>query len=215
MRLARDAKALGLGTLETTRACEALAALGRAAFGDGAGVLRLQASRSSAGTLRLLGLARDVGRERGAWSALSAPVRHEGPGAFAGVKLTGHPRLALARALAQQAGCDEALLFDAEGRLVEGARTALVVVRADGVAVTPPAGRGGVASVALGIVGEAIGTFTEADLTRAELAAARELVALNAVRGAVAIVRLDGAPVGSGAPGPLATRLRAVLAAAE
>jgi len=40
------------------------------------------------------------------------------------------------------------------------------------------------------------------------------IVALNAVRGARPIVRLDGRPVGAGAPGPLAGSLQTVLDAA-
>jgi branched-subunit amino acid aminotransferase/4-amino-4-deoxychorismate lyase len=139
---------------------------------------------------------------------------HEGAGPFAGVKLSAHPRAEAARAAARAAGCDEALLYDAAGRLVEGARTSLVVVRDDGLAVSPPAARGGVASLALAIARSAGFAAEPADLARTEVARAREIVALNAVRGAVPIVRLDGAPVGTGAGGPIAARLRAVLAAA-
>jgi branched-chain amino acid aminotransferase len=165
--------------------------------------------------LRLLGLPRELGREPAAWAAHTSAVVHEGPGPFAGAKLAAHPRAEAARAAARAAGCDEALLYDAAGRLVEGARTALVAVLADGRVATPSEARGGVASLALAVARDGGFAAPGADLDRAEIAGARELVALNAVRGAVPIVRLDGAPVGTGEPGPVAAALRAVLAAAE
>jgi len=177
-------------------------------------VLRLQVSRGASGGPRLVGTARPTGAEPTVWSARVAPFPHEGPGPWGGAKLTGHPRVALARAAAAAAGCDEALLLDAAGRLVEGARSSLLVVSEDGRLVAPPLARGGVLSVAREIVAEA-GEIEEADLDLAALTRAREIVALNAVRGAVAIVRLAGSPVGDAAPGPAAVRLRAVIAGAE
>jgi branched-subunit amino acid aminotransferase/4-amino-4-deoxychorismate lyase len=213
-RLAADALQLGLGRLAPERVATALALAARAAFGGRAGIVRLQASRGADGALRLLGLPRELGPEPAEWSAQTAAIVHEGPGPFGGAKLAAHPRAEAARGAARAAGCDEALLYDAAGRLVEGARTALVVVRDDGAAVAPPAERGGVASLALALVRDAGCAIAPADLARSEVVRAREVVALNAVRGAVPIVRLDGAPVGTGTPGPVAARLRAVLTAA-
>lgn len=214
-RLARDAARLGLGALEPDRALAALRELGGASFGAAEGVVRLQASRGADGALRLVGTVRALGPEPEAWSARVAPFAHEGPGPHEGAKLSGHPRIALAREAARAAGCEEALLLDAADRLVEGARTSLLVVLEDGVLVAPPLARGGVRSVAREVAEAGLGTLTERDVTRAALGRAREIIALNAVRGAVPIVRLDGAPVGSGAPGPWAARLRELLAAAE
>jgi branched-subunit amino acid aminotransferase/4-amino-4-deoxychorismate lyase len=178
-------------------------------------VVRLQASAGPEGALRLVGTARTLGPERTAWSALVAPFPHEGPAPWDGAKIAGHPRIVLARAAASAAGCDEALLFDAEGRFVEGARTSLIAVLADGSLAAPPLARGGVRSVARDALAHALGGLVERDLSRDDLRGARELVALNAVRGAVAIVRLDGRGVGDGLPGPVAARLREVLAGAE
>jgi branched-subunit amino acid aminotransferase/4-amino-4-deoxychorismate lyase len=214
-RLVRDAARLGLGALERAAVLAALGELGAAAFGGGEGVVRIQASRGADGALRLVGTPRPLGAEPAAWSAVLSSVVHEGPGPFAGAKLSGHPRLAFARAEATAAGCEEALLLDAEGRLVEGARTALAVVLEDGGVALPPLARGGVRSVARDVVCAALPDLVERDVTRGALARARELVALNAVRGAVPVVRLGGTPVGSGAPGPLAARLRDVLARPE
>ena len=201
--------------MDPAEALRAFDALGRAAFAAAQGLVRLQVSRGATGGPRLVGTARATGRESAAWTALLAPFPHEGPGPWGGAKLTGHPRVAFARAAAAAAGCDEALLFDAEGRLVEGARTSLLVVRGDGELVAPPLARGGVLGVAREIVAEAEGGLAEADLRLEDLFRAREIVALNAVRGAVAIVRLAGRPVGAAAPGPTAARLRAVIACAE
>ena len=53
----------------------------------------------------------------------------------------------------------------------------------------------------------------EQDVSRETLHAARELVAVNAVRGARPITELDGRPVGNGRPGPLARQLALTLAA--
>jgi branched-subunit amino acid aminotransferase/4-amino-4-deoxychorismate lyase len=213
-RLAGDAARLGLGTLAAERAAAALAEAARAAFGGRAGIVRLQASRGADGALRLLGLPRELGPEPDAWSAITSAIAHEGPGPFGGAKLAAHPRAEAARGEARAADCAEALLYDGAGRLVEGARTALVVVREDGAAVAPRSERGGVASVALAVARAAGCAVAPADLGRGEVARAREIVALNAVRGAVPIVRLDGASVGAGVPGPVAERLRAVLMAA-
>ena len=215
-RLARDAARLGLAAPEPAVALAALAELAAAAFGAGAGVVRLQASAAR-------GRARCAWSERHGPSAQSprpgrrsshpSPTRDPRPGD--GAKIAGHPRIVLARAAAAAAGCDEALLFDAAGRLVEGARTSLLAVLEDGALVAPPLARGGVRSVAREVLAEALGGLAERDLSRADLAGAREIVALNAVRGAVAIVRLDGRAVGDGVPGPTARRLGEVLAAAE
>jgi branched-subunit amino acid aminotransferase/4-amino-4-deoxychorismate lyase len=119
--------------------------------------------------------------------------------------------LASARAEAEAAGVDEALLFDAAGRLVEGARTNLALALADGW-LTPPAARGSVRGVALEAVLAAGVGLVERDVSRAECLAAREIVATNAVRGARPVVVLDGAPVGAGCPGALAAALAAALA---
>jgi branched-subunit amino acid aminotransferase/4-amino-4-deoxychorismate lyase len=74
--------------------------------------------------------------------------------------------------------------------------------------------RGGVAGLAREIVLESCSELRETDVSRESLAAAQEIVALNAVRGAVPVIRLEGRPVGSGQPGPLSERLRSILAAA-
>jgi D-alanine transaminase len=154
---------------------------------------------------------RELDPETSEWSAVVAPFLHPGPGPRAGIKVTSRLRLALAAETAREAGADEALLLDTSGWLVEGARSAIVVVPPRGDARTPPLSRGAVASVARGIVLERLPDLIERDVERAELMGAREIVAVNAVQGARAITRLDGHPVGDGMPGSFSRRLATAL----
>jgi len=211
-RLAHGAAELGLGHLEVADVERALAELAKAAFEDGDGIVRLEASRDGDGKLHLVGVPRALGPEPSEWSAVLAPFRHPGPGPRAGIKVTSRLRLALAAETARDAGADEALLLDASGWLVEGSRSAIFVVSPHGEARTPPLARGAVAGVARTIVLERVLGVVERDVERADLAAAAEIVAVNAVRGALPITRLDGRPVGDGKPGPWARRLAAALA---
>jgi branched-subunit amino acid aminotransferase/4-amino-4-deoxychorismate lyase len=211
-RLARAAAELGLPPLEESAALRALAELAKAAFEGGDGAIRLEASRDGDGRLHLIGVPRGLGPLRPEWSAVLAPFPHPGPEPREGLKLTSRLRLALAAELAREAGADEALLLDAGGRLVEGARSNLFVVSGRGPVRTPPHSRGAVAGVARTVLLERVPGLVEADLSREELIGADEIVAANAVRGAVPITRLEGRPVGGGSPGPWARRLAEALA---
>jgi len=202
-RLARDARALGLGELEAGAVLDALRALGEAVFGRGEGVVRAEASSGPGGSPRLVVTTR------------LARTTHPGPGPGAGIKHTVHEAIAAARAELAAGDADEVFLLDAAGRLVEGSRTSPVVVRADGRALTPPLARGGVAGVARALALRRVRELREGDVERATLVAAREIVALNAVRGARPVVALDGVPVGDGRSGPMAARLREALDAEE
>jgi citrate synthase len=208
LRLVRDARALGLGALDAGEVLARLLALGRERFGDRAGVVRLEAHAGG----ELIGSTRPLGPEPEGWRAITAAVVHPGRGPAPGAKRAGVAELAQARAAAESAGADEALLFDAAGRLVEGARTNLVLAHADGRWLTPPAERGAVRGVALEAALAAGLAIAEHDLSRADCAAAHEIVATNAVRGARPILALDGARVGGGRAGPLAAALAAALA---
>jgi branched-subunit amino acid aminotransferase/4-amino-4-deoxychorismate lyase len=69
--------------------------------------------------------------------------------------------------------------------------------------------------IAREIVLESLAELREVDVPREALADARELVVLNAVRGARPVVELDGRPVGSGRPGSLCAQLKRILAGAH
>ena len=208
-RLVRDARALGLGALGPADVEAELLAAGRARFGAaGAGVVRAEAR---AGGI-LVASARSLGPEPAAWRAVWSAAVHPGPGPAPGAKRAAVPALVAAREEALAAGADEALLCDAAGRVVEGARSNLALALADGRCVMPPLARGAVRGVALEAALAAGVALVEEDLAREALGAVREIVATNAVRGARPIVRLDGRPVGDGRPGPLAAALAAALA---
>ncbi len=210
-RLARGAAELGLGRLDPSDVERALAELAKAAFDAGDGIVRLSASRDGDGRLHLVGVPRDLDPERSQWSAVLAPFRHAGPGPAAGLKSTSRLRLAFAAETARDAGADEALLLDADGWLVEGSRSAIFVVSLSGEAKTPPLARGGVAGVARAILLERVPELAEGDIAAAELTSASEIIAANAVRGALPITRFAGRAVGDGQPGPWARRLAAAL----
>lgn len=191
-----------------------LLALGREAFGcDGEGVVRLEADLDERGVLRVRGATRPLQGDPPAWRAISGAGAHPGPapGPARGAKRSAVPVLEAARRQAREAGAEEALLFDSGARLVEGARTNLVVLCRDGSLRTPPLARGAVAGVARAILLEQIAQLEERDVTRRELDEARAVVAVNAVRGSRQILSLDGRPLGGDRGAALAERLGRTL----
>jgi len=212
-RLERDARRLEIGEVDPEQVLRALTELGRAAFSQGEGIVRVQASRSSRGQLHVVGIPRELGPEPRCWAARIAPFPHEGPTPWSGAKVTNHLHPALAAASAREAGLDEALLLDSHGYLVEGARSNLVLVGPTGTPATPDLARGGVAGIAREILCERVAGLECRDIDGSELRRARELIAVNAVRGARPIVCVDGTDVGDGEPGPWARRLDDILSA--
>ncbi|HKA16584.1 MAG TPA: aminotransferase class IV [Myxococcota bacterium] len=208
-RLLRDAHALGLPPADPHLLRRALRELA-AGFSGGEGIVRLQLSRDGDGSLHVVGVPRDLGDDPAAWTAVTAPFPHPGAPLAGGPKLTHRLLPALALDAARASGADEALLFDVAGRLVEGARTNIVALGRDGEICTPPTERGAVAGVALEVAGERLPALSRRDLSRRDLLAARGVAAINAVRGARALVALDGAPLGAEGEA-LAGRLAAVL----
>jgi len=175
-------------------------------------VVRLQAGRDAGGRLRLLASARPLGAEPECWRALHSHVPHPGGGRWPGAKRAGLAAFARAHREARRAGCEEALLSSSTGALVEGARSNLFVVDAEGRLRTPPVRAGAVAGVARALLLERIPGIRQEPIQRRELASARELIAVNAVRGVRPVVDLDGRTVGCGRAGPVAARLAAALA---
>ncbi len=214
-RLRDDARRLGLGRVEEDACRSALAELAAAAFPRGEGIVRLDVTADGRSALRLEGRARALGADPEVWEALVAAPVHSGPSPCAGAKLVGEPAIEQARDAAREVHADEALLLDAAGRLVEGARSSVIVATSDGALVTPPLSRGGVAGLARGIALAALSDLVERDVAGRDLSSARELIAVNAVRGARAIVRLDGEPVAEGRPGPWSRRIADLLAASD
>lgn len=210
-RLVDGARALGLGAVEPATLRRAFSELARAALPGGDGIIRLQLSRG-AGAARVVGVPRPAEPDPPVWSAVVSRLPHGGLPVAGGLKVTSRLPLVLAGDPGREDGADETLLLDRDGRLVEGTRSNVIVATRAGDWITPPLARGAVAGIAREIALERVAGIREADVARSALLAAREIVAVNAVRGARPVVRLDGQPVGACAPGPLAGRLTAALA---
>jgi len=210
-RLTRDARALGFGEADPEAVLTAFETLGRAEFGEGTGIVRVQALRDEELGLQLIGVPRGLGDEPASWRAVTAPFPHMGPGARGGAKVSHQEVYERARAFSDAADVDEALLFDARGRLVEGARSNLVVVTRDGELASPYLRLGAVAGITRQILHERIDVLVERELDAQDVARCEELIAVNAVRGACPIVSLDDSSLGSGFEGPWAARLNETL----
>lgn len=199
-RLQRDAARLRIGEVDRRDVLRAFAELSEAAFSEGEGIIRLQASRDGDGALHLVGIPREVGEPSptGGWAAVLSEIPHEGSTVYSGCKVTHRLFFALALDAAHDVGADEALLFDTAGFLVEGARSAVFVADRSGALITPPLERGCVFSIGREVVLERIPQVIVRDLTLDTLRTAEEIIAVNAVRGARPIHTLGGRPVGGG-----------------
>jgi branched-subunit amino acid aminotransferase/4-amino-4-deoxychorismate lyase len=208
-RLTRDALCLGLPAPDPTlcrRLLEELAAPSRV---RGDLKVRVEAHADAKLGVRLRGAATELDPDRPAWRAVAGT--HPGPSPTSAVKSTDRAIYDVAIANARAAGADEALLFDAAGLIVEGARTNVIVHRAEGLLVTPPLARGGQAGIAREILLEKVPELCEDDVSVFDLRRAREVIAVNAVRGARAITWFDGHTIGGGRTGPWCERLAGVL----
>ncbi len=116
----------------------------------------------------------------------------------------------LACADAKARGFDDALLVDRDGYVTEGTHSTFFAVT-NGRLVTPPLGPGllpGITREFLLRLAARSGVETcEARLTAVEVARAEELFFTGTLAEIQPIVRLGGAPVGNGAPGPTTLRM--------
>ncbi|MCZ6465428.1 MAG: aminotransferase class IV [Proteobacteria bacterium] len=212
-RLRRDARTLGLGEVDEQGVQRALQEIAEAIFPDGDGVVRLEVSCDGDGRLHLVGVPRTLGEEPDLWTAVVSTVRHPGPMPWGGAKVTSHLYAATGRREADDAGADEALLFDRADLLVEGTRSNLLFVAGDGRPRAASLSRGGVAGLGLEVLRERLPELGDGDLGRHDLFDVSELIALNSIRGAHALVRVDGHEIGSGCAGPWARRIADLLSA--
>jgi D-alanine transaminase len=212
-RLERDALRLGLPGPPRSGIEQLCLETARSVFGRGDGIVRVEWTASRGSPMALRATTRPLGSTRRSWRARSSPLRHPGPEDRRHTKPIDVEIYDQARREAQAMGVDEVLLFDVNGWLVEGGRSGFLVVTAAGDLLTPELALGGVESLGLEIVGEATPELREARLDRAALLDARELMAVNAVRGVVPITRLDELAVGQGMAGPWCRRLEPLFAA--
>lgn len=118
----------------------------------------------------------------------------------------------LGKQLAKDAGAFEAWQVDREGLVTEGTSTNAWIVAADRTVVTRRADNAilnGITRLAvLEIIGREGYRFVERAFSVEEAKAAGEAFLTSTTVDLLPVVRIDGAPVGTGMPGPLARRLR-------
>jgi D-alanine transaminase len=119
----------------------------------------------------------------------------------------------LAKQAARERGAKEAWFVDRDGRVTEGSSSNAWIVTKGGKVVTRPADNGilrGITRTVLVDVIRAQGLeFEERPFTVEEAQAAREAFLTSASQIVMPVVRIDDRPVGNGAPGSVATALRA------
>lgn len=218
-RMRASAAALGLPVPDAAALESALAATLTAA-GPAAGIARVTWSRGAGG--RGYAPGPDAGPARLLVAAYAAPaplaagtgvravsVRGVTPGELAGHKTLSAIHYVVAAQRAQAAGADEALLVDARGRVLETAGANLCAV-IGGRVLTPPASLALFPGIGRARV-LASGEVVEQPFDLVALSHAAEAFLVNAVRGIVPLVAVDGRPLGDGAPGPVTARLTAAL----
>ena len=118
----------------------------------------------------------------------------------------------LAKQTAREQGAREAWLVDAQGRVTEGASSNAWIVSADGKLITRQLGSDILPGITRAVVIEVIKAqglaFEERAFTVEEAYAAREAFITSASQIVLPVVRIDGRPVGNGAPGLIASALR-------
>jgi branched-subunit amino acid aminotransferase/4-amino-4-deoxychorismate lyase len=210
-RLLRDAARLGLlapGRLEIEAL---LLETAQQAFGRGDGIVRIEWSCELGSSPSLVASHRALGNDPKRWRAGISKTTHPGPEARHNTKSVDVDAFDQAREAARSQGVDEVLLFGADGLLVEGCRTNLLLVEDAGILLTPDLSLGAVEGLGLSLVRERHPELREAKCSLEGVRAARELMAVNAVRGVVPIIELDGEPISGGEPGVWAQRLRRLI----
>ncbi|HZS64804.1 MAG TPA: D-amino-acid transaminase [Xanthobacteraceae bacterium] len=118
----------------------------------------------------------------------------------------------LAKQAAREQGAKEAWFVDKDGYVTEGSSSNAWIVNRNGKVVTRPAEhgilRGITRTVLLDVLKEQGLDLDERPFTVEEAQAAREAFVTSASQTVMPVVRLDGRPIGNGAPGLLASALR-------
>lgn len=128
------------------------------------------------------------------------------------IKTVGLLPNALAKQAAKERGAVEAWFVDDMGLVTEGASSNAWIIDRDGVLRTRDTNanilRGVTRLTLLEVIREAGLTVSEKPFTPAEAVDAREAFITGAGSLVLPVVQVDGRPVGEGAPGPVAKRLR-------
>jgi D-alanine transaminase len=119
----------------------------------------------------------------------------------------------LAKQAARERGAKEAWFVDRDGHVTEGSSSNAWIVTKGGKVVTRPADNGILRGITRSVLIDVIKAqgleFEERPFTVAEAQAAREAFLTSASQIVMPVVRIDDRPVGNGAPGSIATALRA------
>jgi D-alanine transaminase len=118
----------------------------------------------------------------------------------------------LAKQAAREQGAREAWFVDAGGFITEGSSSNAWIVTPDRKVVTRPADQAILRGISRTVLLDALKAqglaLEERPFTVAEAKAAAEAFVTSASQVVLPVVRIDGAPIGSGKPGPVATALR-------
>jgi D-alanine transaminase len=118
----------------------------------------------------------------------------------------------LAKQAAREQGAREAWFVDAQGCVTEGSSSNAWIVTRDGKVVTRQADHGILKGITRTVVLDAIAAqglkLEERAFTLDEAHAAREAFITSASQIVLPVVKIDGRPVGNGAPGLIASALR-------
>jgi len=127
-------------------------------------------------------------------------------------KVTAYVGNLLAYVEARRRGAYEALLIADTGEVLEGHSSSFFVVRG-GRVETPPASMGILPGITRAMIARAAARlalpFVERVLVPSDLHRADEAFLTSSLREVVPVVRIDGVPVGAGAPGPVTLALTA------
>jgi branched-chain amino acid aminotransferase len=128
----------------------------------------------------------------------------------AGAKVANYLTSLLAVREARRRGAAEALIVDGRGRVLEGTTSNVFLVKAGGL-VTAPEESGilpGITRAHLFGAADRLGIpVVLRDVNEGELAEADEIFISSSIREVLAVVRVEGKPVGDGRPGPVARRV--------
>ncbi len=116
----------------------------------------------------------------------------------------------LAKIEANNAGCEEAIMLNAEGYVAECTGDNLFIVKGRHV-LTPPLYAGALYGITRGVVMELAGqeglTVSETNLTRYDLFNADECFLTGTGAEVIPVVKIDGRQIGTGQPGPVTRTL--------
>jgi branched-subunit amino acid aminotransferase/4-amino-4-deoxychorismate lyase len=147
---------------------------------------------------------------------VASAVRRDPANPIVSLKTTSRADYVYARLEARRKGADDAVFLTTDGYLSEGTTANVFLVRAgaDGVrelatpsldcAILPGTTRSWLLAWAARVGLRPV----EGRLTRADLAGADEAFLSSSVAGVLPVTRFDGAPIGTGRPGPWARRAR-------